>query len=119
MIGQLSTVVLDTPDPPALARFYSEVLGLPVTRSDDDWWTIGTVPGFRMSFQLAPDHQPPRWPDPDHPQQFHVDVMVDDIEAAERAVLALGAKLLHRDDDGFTVFADPSGHPFCLVDDYN
>ncbi|HMG30198.1 MAG TPA: hypothetical protein VK585_08780 [Jiangellaceae bacterium] len=24
-------------------------------------------------FQLAPDHKPPIWPDPDHPKQLHFD----------------------------------------------
>ena len=33
MIGQLSSVVFDCRDPHGLARFYSELLGLPVTGS--------------------------------------------------------------------------------------
>jgi hypothetical protein len=36
-----------------------------------------------IAFQLAPDHQPPQWPNPDRPQQYHLDVMVDDVDAAE------------------------------------
>lgn len=39
-------------------------------------------------------------------------------EAQER-VLALGARALDLDDEGgkrdFRVFADPAGHPFCLI----
>jgi hypothetical protein len=31
MIGRLAGVVLDCPDPHALAAFYSELLGLPIT----------------------------------------------------------------------------------------
>lgn len=31
MIGQLRTVVIDCPDPRALAGFYAELLGLPST----------------------------------------------------------------------------------------
>ena len=38
--------------------------------------------------------------------------MVDDLEVAERAVLALGARQL---PEGNHVFADPAGHPFCLI----
>ncbi|GAA4583345.1 hypothetical protein GCM10023194_20410 [Planotetraspora phitsanulokensis] len=60
-------------------------------------------------------------PDPEHPQQFHLDVTVDDLAEAETEVLALGAvKHAHQPgvDGGFTVFLDPAGHPFCLcVDD--
>jgi catechol 2,3-dioxygenase-like lactoylglutathione lyase family enzyme len=118
MIGRLSSVVLDCPDPHALAQFYSELLGLPVTTTEDDWVVIGERggPGGRFAFQLAPDHQPPRWPDPAFPQQFHIDLMVDDIEEAEPKALALGATRLPSDneEDGFRVYADPAGHPFCL-----
>jgi catechol 2,3-dioxygenase-like lactoylglutathione lyase family enzyme len=117
MIGRLNTVVIDCPDPAALAGFYAELLGLPITRRDDDWFTIGAAGDCRVSFQLAPDLQPPQWPDPQHPQQFHLDVEVDDIETAEQQVLALGAVRLHDEPTGFRVYTDPAGHPFCLVFD--
>ena len=114
MIGRLDGVILDCPDPKALAEFYSELLGLQVTNVDSDWADIGDGQ-IGLSFQQAPDHQPPRWPDPNYPQQFHLDVRVDDVEEAEPKVLALGATLLSRDAKTFRVFADPAGHPFCLV----
>ena len=68
-----------------------------------------------MAFQLAPDHVPPSWPDPAVPQQMHLDVMVDDLDAAEAAVL--GARRAAADRAGAVsrVFADPAGHPFCLI----
>jgi hypothetical protein len=45
-----------------------------------------------------------------------VDIRVDDVDTAERKVLALGARRLHgKEENGFRVFADPVGHPFCLV----
>jgi hypothetical protein len=58
----------------------------------------------------------PEWPAPDRSQQFHLDLTVDDLDAAEAAVLALGAKPLDTDDRSrtFRVYADPAGHPFCL-----
>jgi hypothetical protein len=39
------------------------------------------------------------------------------LDAAERAVLALGARRLDAGEGGrsFRVFADPAGHPFCLT----
>ena len=113
MIGRLHHVVIDCPDPEALASFYSKLLGLPITYRDPGWVVVSkddTTSG--LAFQLAPDHQPPRWPDPSYPQQFHLDVMVDDVEKAEPKVLALGAKRLERGDH---VYADPAGHPFCLI----
>ena len=36
--------------------------------------------------------------------------MVDDLDAAGSAVLALGARKLSA-----TVYEDPAGHPFCLI----
>src|SRR5881392_4524835 len=113
MTGRISSVVFDCRDPHGLAHFYAELLGLPVTRVDGDWIDIGDGQ-TRLSFQLAPDHQPPRWPDPAFPQQFHIDVMVADIDVAEPEVLDLGASLLSKSASSFRVYADPAGHPFCL-----
>ncbi|MEU4774890.1 VOC family protein [Micromonospora sp. NPDC023644] len=116
MIGQLRTVVIDCPDPRALAGFYSELLGLPVDAdaSDDDWVVIAGS-GHRLAFQAAPHLRPPAWPDPERPQQFHLDVQVPDVAAAEKRVLELGARRLPGEGDDFRVYADPAGHPFCLV----
>ncbi|HMG32169.1 MAG TPA: VOC family protein, partial [Jiangellaceae bacterium] len=102
--------------PAALAAFYSELVGLPVTFRSDGWVVIAeddTSSG--IAFQLAPDHQPPAWPDPDRPQQFHLDVMVDDVDTAGTQVPALGARRLSANDLGSPVYADPAGHPFCLI----
>jgi hypothetical protein len=47
---------------------------------------------------------------------LHLDIQVDDVETAERALLALGALRLPGELEGqYRVFADPAGHPFCLV----
>ncbi|MGV9211651.1 VOC family protein [Micromonospora sp. RB23] len=120
MIGQLRSVVIDCPDPRALAAFYSELLGIPLfedeVEADDEWVVLGGPPGHqpRIAFQRALNLRPPAWPDPERPQQFHLDVTVDDIETAEKAALALGARRLPGEGDGFRVYADPAGHPFCL-----
>jgi len=112
MIGRLHHVVLDCREPAALAAFYSELLGQPVTYRSDDWVVVAANDASSgLAFQLAPDHQPPTWPDPAVPQQYHLDVMVEDVEAAGPRVLALGASEL----DGEDVYADPAGHPFCLI----
>jgi len=113
MIGRRHHVVIDCPEPAALAAFYSELIGLPVSYRSDDWVVIAeteTTSGF--AFQLAPDHRPPQWPDPERPQQVHLDVMVDELAVAEPRVLALGARQL---PEGDHVYADPAGHPFCLI----
>lgn len=116
MIGRLHHVVIDCPDPSALARFYLQLLGLSVTYEDDDWVVIAkNDTNSGLAFQRAPDHQPPRWPDPRWPQQYHVDVMVDDVQTAEPQALALGARQLPGKLTTSRVYADPAGHPFCLI----
>ncbi|SOD94046.1 VOC family protein [Blastococcus haudaquaticus] len=118
MIGRLEKTVLDCPDPRALARFYGEILGMRVNEyTDGEWVVIGREPGLReLAFQRAEDYRAPRWPDPEHPQHEHLDIRVVDVEAAETAILALGARLLQGETGtGFRVYADPAGHPFCLV----
>lgn len=105
-------MVLDCPDPALLARFYSELLGHPITYESEDWVVVAandTTSG--LAFQLAPDYHAPTWPAGDIPQQIHLDVMVEDVVAAGRRVRALGAEQL----DGEGVYADPAGHPFCLI----
>jgi catechol 2,3-dioxygenase-like lactoylglutathione lyase family enzyme len=112
VIGRLHHIVLDCPDPHALAQFYSELLGDPITHDSGDWAVVSTSrQASGLAFQLAPDHQPPTWPDTAVPQQMHLDIMVEDVAEATPRALALGARKLDGDD----VFADPAGHPFCLV----
>jgi catechol 2,3-dioxygenase-like lactoylglutathione lyase family enzyme len=118
MIGTLGAVVLDCPDPRALAAFYAELVGGTVD-ADDETWVDLNRDGQRLSFQLAVGHRPPAWPDPQRPQQFHLDIAVprDEMDAAEKRVLDLGAALLEGDQGGtrnWRVYADPAGHPFCL-----
>ena len=113
-VGRLHHVALDARDPMALARFWSAVLDLPITYESPDWVVVARDDRHSgMAFQLAPDHQPPVWGDPARPQQVHHDVMVDDVSAAEAEVAALGATRLASEDG--SVWADPAGHPFCLV----
>lgn len=116
MIGRLHSTVIDCPDPRALAAFYCELLGMHVVKSEEDWVTIrNDSDAPAIAFQQALGLHEPRWPDESRPQQFHLDVQVDDIDRAEERVLALGATRLPGGGDDFRVYADPAGHPFCLV----
>jgi catechol-2,3-dioxygenase len=117
MIGQLRSVVVDCKDPKALATFYSEVIGGTVDAEDDTWVVLTDQSGRRLAFQHSPEHEPPRFPDPRGSQQFHLDVVVDDVEDAERKVLELGASRVTDavGETQFRVFRDPAGHTFCLV----
>ncbi|AOS63899.1 Glyoxalase-like domain [Actinoalloteichus hymeniacidonis] len=116
MIGRWHALVIDCPEPAELADFYQQVLGMVRVQDEADWVVIGYSaerPG--IAFQRAPQLQAPNWPDPNSPQQMHIDVRVDDLDAAEAEVLALGARRLPSDATEFRIFADPVGHPFCLV----
>jgi predicted enzyme related to lactoylglutathione lyase len=113
-IARYRSFVLDCPDPAALAHFYGAMLDWK-TDIAADWADIIAGPGHRISFQQVEGYVPPAWPSQEMPQQVHLDVMVDDLDAAEAAVLELGAtKHEHQPGTSFRVFLDPAGHPFCL-----
>ncbi|MFC9177473.1 MULTISPECIES: VOC family protein [Streptomyces] len=115
-IATLGAVVLDCPDPAALAHFYADLIGGTVKDDGGRWVDLVDAPGTPLAFQATPGFVPPRWPRPDGSQQFHLDLTVEDLDAAEREVLALGARPLDTKDRkrSFRVYADPAGHPFCL-----
>jgi predicted enzyme related to lactoylglutathione lyase len=99
------------------SRFWAGVLGGTVDE-EDDWHMVSVDGAPRVGVQLAPGHVPPQWPD-GTPQQIHLDLWVTDVAAAHEEVMALGATLLEAGGDfgsveGFQVYADPAGHPFCL-----
>ncbi|MEU2571747.1 VOC family protein [Streptomyces althioticus] len=114
-VAKVGAVVLDCPDPHALAGFYAAVVG-GTPEGEGDWVDLAVPGGPTLAFQRAEGHVPPRWPAADRSQQFHLDLTVEDLDAAEKEVLALGAKPLEAEDRSrtFRVYADPAGHPFCL-----
>jgi catechol-2,3-dioxygenase len=116
-VATLSVVALDCRDPRGLAAFYSALIGAPVVQDDDDWVQLAPTGGVALAFQHAPGHVPPDWPGDERPQQLHLDFDVPDLDAAEPAVLALGARKHEVQPAGtsFRVYLDPAGHPFCLV----
>jgi catechol 2,3-dioxygenase-like lactoylglutathione lyase family enzyme len=125
MIAKLQCVVLDCADVAELSRFYQSLLGGAVNQPDprwslgEHWATLHTDGGFVLAFQRVEDHRAPQWPKPDSPQQFHLDLGVENLDQAQEEVLKRGATLL--DDGGgkrsWRIFADPAGHPFCLIRD--
>ncbi len=121
MNATLQCLVLDCPDDEVLARFYRALLGGEVNREDrrwgvgDGWSTLHLPSGVVLCFQRVAGYRPPRWPDPDHPQQAHLDLGVPDLAAAHADAVAAGAALLDDSRSGWWVYADPAGHPFCLV----
>jgi catechol-2,3-dioxygenase len=110
----LFAVTIDAPDAAALARFYADLLGMEVTY-DGPEGSLAVGGGKSLMFQRVADYTPPQWPDPAHPQQAHLDILVDDLDAAEARALELGATRLPGGGDGWRTLADPAGHPFDLT----
>ena len=110
----LFAVTIDAPDAPALARFYAGLMGMEVTYEGPEGALIAGD-GRSLMFQQVTGFTPPRWPDPAHPQQAHLDILVDDLDTVEARALELGATRLEAGGKSFRVFTDPAGHPFCLT----
>jgi catechol 2,3-dioxygenase-like lactoylglutathione lyase family enzyme len=114
----IRNVVIACPDPRALATFYAQLLGLRIIR--EDWVVVArdqdSLP--RLAFGDGEgEYRPPRWPDPEYPQQLHLDFPVADLQAAEELALRLGARPL-QDSGDYRLYADPAGHPFGLYLDH-
>ena len=99
----IGTIVITCPDERTdeLRAFYAALVGEEPRRRP------------RVHFGEGNDYRPPRWPDPDYPQQMHLDIHVRDPNSSHRLVVAQGATLLS-DRGSYRTYADPIGHPFCL-----
>ena len=107
MTGRLQAVVVNAADPPALARFWGQLLGQPVAQSGADWAQLDGS----LAFQSDPAPKA-------EPNRLHLDVRVDDLEQATATAVGLGARPLSEvqsGDEPWRVFADPEGNEFCLV----
>jgi catechol 2,3-dioxygenase-like lactoylglutathione lyase family enzyme len=116
--GWWHSLVIDCSHPRELADFYAALLGMTRLRDTPDHVEIGHEPAHpRIVFQKVADYRPPRWPRPDQPAHMHLDIVVDNLDIAQARILDLGGTLLDGSDKpiGYRVYADPAGHPFCLV----
>lgn len=113
---RLLSVDFDCPDPAELARFYGDALGLPVVYASDDFVLLGHDGSPGLGFIRVVDHRRPTWPDPGQEKQAHLELGVDDLDAAQARMLALGAvePSVQPHPDQRRVLLDPAGHPFCL-----
>lgn len=119
-IGRLGWVQIDAGDPSALAAFWSEVLGRPLDEAPlgDPPHYVGLEPdpsGMVVSFQRVPEPKTSK-------NRLHLDVEVDDVDAAQASIERLGGRHLPMDDFheyGFhwRQMEDPEGNEFCLIYD--
>jgi catechol 2,3-dioxygenase-like lactoylglutathione lyase family enzyme len=72
-VMRLFAVTIDAPDASALARFYADLTGMEVTYDGPEGALIAGD-GKSLMFQQISGYNPPRWPDPAHPQQAHLDL---------------------------------------------
>jgi catechol 2,3-dioxygenase-like lactoylglutathione lyase family enzyme len=117
-VAHLSAVVLDTPDPRSLAGFYQRLLGWERREDEPEWVRIGPVGGGPgLSFQAEARHRAPSWPAAagDQQMQLHLDLQVDDLDAAVALARSLGGRLAdEQPQEDVRVVLDPAGHPFCF-----
>ena len=118
MIRQV--IVVDASDVAAESAFWAGVLCGTVIGDDEAFHCVLDESGaWRIGVQFAPNHVPPEWPSGGQQQQIHLDLHAVNPQVAHEEVIALGARLLQPADnvqaeEGFQVYADPAGHPFCI-----
>jgi predicted enzyme related to lactoylglutathione lyase len=112
---------IEAPDPGALARFYSELLGWTIGHEEPGTTILAAPEGsIYVVFQQATGYQTPVWPPVDGQQRpmMHFDFQVGDLDSAVAEAVALGASVAaHQPQDNVRVLLDPAGHPFCLCRD--
>jgi predicted enzyme related to lactoylglutathione lyase len=119
MTARLAMFTIDCEDPAALAAFYGELLGMDTAHSSDDYAMLTGV-GPALGFGRVEGYVPPAWPNPHGSKQYHLDLAVDDIAAAEAKAVELGATVADPQPGAtWRVLLDPAGHPFCLTDAAN
>jgi catechol 2,3-dioxygenase-like lactoylglutathione lyase family enzyme len=115
-----TVVVFDAADLEEESAFWAAILNGQVAR-DDEWHTVFDESGeWRVGIDLNPKYVRPEWPNGVQQQQVHLNLQVEDQYVAHEEVLALGASLLEPGKsmdtpEGFLVYADPAGHPFCIA----
>lgn len=121
MPGMWWGAAIEAPDPSALARFYSQLVGWPIGHEEPGTAILAPPGGATyLVFQQATDYRRPVWPPLEGEQRpmMHLDFQVGDLESAVAEAVGLGATLAdHQPQENVRVLLDPAGHPFCLCRD--
>ncbi len=101
-------------DGKVLADFYAAALGWEVTQTFGDAAAMISDGTTTYVFYTAESFKAPNWPEDE--LVFHLDLAFDDVEAAEKRLIGLGAiKPAHQPGgEHWTVLLDPSGQPLCI-----
>lgn len=119
-MARLAMVTLDCADAGPVADFWAAVLGWDKAYGDESYAML-TGPSHALGFGKVEGWQPPAWPDTAGAKQFHLDLAVEDIAAAERRCVELGATVpdeqpADHEEGTWRVLRDPAGHLFCLTE---
>jgi predicted enzyme related to lactoylglutathione lyase len=109
-----SGVTIDCHDPKIVGEFWSALLGQDLSVPLPGWLRIGQLGEATPVINFQPVSEPKLGK-----VRLHLDVVVNDIDAAMQSVLRLGGRSLdqrHDYDEGIVVvMADPEGNEFCLA----
>ena len=108
-------VTLDCADPEAAAAFWSALLGWesPTARRTTP---CSRAPTHALGFGRVEEYAAPAWPNENGSKQFHFDLAVEDLDAAQERAVELGAAVADpQPGETWRVLLDPAGHPFCLT----
>ncbi|PKW27619.1 VOC family protein [Phycicoccus duodecadis] len=115
-IATLKMLTLDSSDVRRDVAFWAGVLGWDVAHEQDEYGMLSGPGGLALGLGLVEGYRPPGWPNAHGSKQFHLDLAVDDLDAAAREVVGLGGTLPdEQPGETWRVLLDPSGHPFCLT----
>jgi predicted enzyme related to lactoylglutathione lyase len=113
--GPVAAVVVDSADPAALARFWAEAAGWPVTESGQDFASLRAPGGVGPYLELlhVPDAKTVK-------NRVHLDIRPhpgEDHLAEAKRLQDLGAVPadVGQHDVPWVVLADPEGHEFCVL----
>ncbi len=111
--ARLYGVVIDSRDPPALARFWAQVLAFPIVFEEPDEVVVArdddTYPA--LIFVPVPETKSVK-------NRLHLDLAPDDRDREVARLLALGAtraEVGQGPDVSWVVLADPEGNEFCVL----
>lgn len=116
-VTDLIAFTIDTSDASRLARFYADLTGTDVTVDSPEYGYAQVVVGpHTINFQTVSSYAAPSWPGQQHPQQFHLDFRVGELERAIELAKEMGATQAAEQPspEAYRVMVDPDGHPFCL-----
>jgi predicted enzyme related to lactoylglutathione lyase len=116
-IGWLRRFVVDVNDLAVGEQFWSQVTGLPVDFSGQQFSALGSIETGSVLLQLVPERKTAL------KNRAHLDIGVEDVTRAVAEVVALGGSPVRApgffpEDEPeleWAVVADPFGNEFCLI----